>query len=128
MKELVNSKTAPAPIGPYSHAVKCEGRLLFISGQIAFDMEGNLVGNDVKEQTRKALENMGEILKEGGLSFNDVVKCTVLLYDIADFAAMNEVYSEFFNTSKPARAAYQVSALPRNALVEIEAIAVYNEA
>ena len=127
MKKIINSKNAPSPIGPYSHSVKASGSLLFISGQVALDLEGNMIGDDIKSQTRKSLENMGEILKESGLDFQDVVKCTVLLNDMNHFSDMNEVYAQFFGDSKPSRAAFEVSRLPKDALVEIEAIAVFND-
>lgn len=123
MKEIINSKNAPAPIGPYSHANIAKGEMIFISGQIALDLNGKMVGETVADQTRKALENMGEILKEMNCNYENVVKCTVLLRDMKDFQEMNSVYNEFFGDSKPARAAFAVSGLPMNAQVEIEAIA-----
>ncbi|MCX8055691.1 MAG: RidA family protein [Ignavibacteria bacterium] len=125
MKEVVFSKEAPAPIGPYSQAIKAEGKFLFISGQIPFTAEGNLAGDDIKTQTHQAIKNIIAILKEAGLTVNNVVKTTVLLKDMNDFAVMNEIYNEYFGESKPARAAFQVARLPKDVLIEIEAIAVF---
>lgn len=125
MKEVVFSKDAPAPIGPYSQAIKAEGKFLFISGQIPFTAEGNLAGDDIRTQTHQAIKNIIAILKEAGLTVNNVVKTTVLLKDMNDFAVMNEIYNEYFGESKPARAAFQVARLPKDVLIEIEAIAVF---
>jgi len=125
MKEVVFSKEAPAPIGPYSQAIKAEGKFLFISGQIPFTAEGNLAGDDIKTQTHQAIKNIIAILKEAGLTVNNVVKTTVLLKDMNDFTVMNEIYNEYFGESKPARAAFQVARLPKDVLIEIEAIAVF---
>jgi len=125
MKEVVFSKEAPAPIGPYSQAIKAEGKFLFISGQIPFTAEGNLAGDDIKTQTHQAIKNIIAILKEAGLTVNNVVKTTVLLKDMNDFAVMNEIYNEYFGESKPARAAFQVARLPKDVLIEIEAVAVF---
>ncbi|XP_070555585.1 2-iminobutanoate/2-iminopropanoate deaminase-like isoform X3 [Ptychodera flava] len=99
-------------------------RTMYISGQIGQDLGGNLVSESVLDQADQALKNMGEILKSQGLDFSNVVKCTVLLADINDFARVNEVYKNFFKVPYPARAAYQAAALPKNARIEIEAIAV----
>ena len=125
MKEVVFSKEAPAPIGPYSQAIKAEGKFLFISGQIPFTAERNLAGEDIKTQTHQAIKNIIAILKEAGLTVDNVVKTTVLLKDMNDFAVMNEIYNEYFGESKPARAAFQVARLPKDVLIEIEAIAVF---
>ena len=123
MKRLISSKSAPAAIGPYSQAVEANG-MLFISGQLPIDVAtGAFVEGGVKEQTRKSLENIGAILSEAGMGFENVVKTTVFLNDMNDFAAMNEVYATFFTSDCPARAAFQVVKLPKGALVEIEAIA-----
>lgn len=124
MKKIINSKNAPAPVGPYSHSVLAEGKILFISGQIPFDAEGNLVGNDIESQTRQAIINIKAIVEEAGGKLEDVVKTTCLLNDMENFGAMNKVYEEFFGASKPARAAFGVVRLPKDVLVEIEAIAV----
>lgn len=124
MKSILNTEQAPAAIGPYSQAVKA-GNLVFVSGQLPIDPKsGQFAGQDIRTQTKQSLTNIMNILQCDGLSMDDVVKTTVLLNDIADFAAMNEVYGEFFKADCPARAAYEVAALPKGALVEIEAIAL----
>uniref|UniRef100_A0A8C4NGE3 Reactive intermediate imine deaminase A homolog n=1 Tax=Eptatretus burgeri TaxID=7764 RepID=A0A8C4NGE3_EPTBU len=103
-------------------------RTLYISGQLGLDPQtGNLVTGGVQSQAQKALENMGEILKESNASFSNVVKTTVLLANIDDFVAVNDVYKQFFSSQFPARAAYQVAALPKGATVEIEAVAIVGE-
>src|SRR4051812_3206946 len=116
------SKSAPA-VGPYNHAVRI-GDLLFCAGQIPLDpATGNLVAGDVKAQTERVLQNIKLILDDQKLTFGNVVKSTVFLTDLGDFAAMNEVYAEYFTADFPARSTIQVSALPRGASVEIEVIA-----
>lgn len=123
MKKIISTDKAPKAIGPYSQAVKA-GDFLFISGQLGLDpsiME--MKGDDAAGQARAAMENMGMILKEAGMNFTDLVKTTVLLKSINDFASVNEVYGSFFQGAYPARAAYEVANLPKNALVEIEGIA-----
>lgn len=123
MNQPIYTPNAPAAIGPYSQAVQT-GSMLFVSGQIPIDpATGEFAGTDIATQTRQSLTNISNILAAAGYSLNDVVKTTVLLADIADFAAMNAVYAEFFTENKPARAAFAVKDLPRGALVEIEAIA-----
>lgn len=120
----VSTAAAPAAIGPYSQAIKA-GNTIYISGQLPIDpATGEFAGNDIASQTRQSLTNMKNILAEAGTDMSSVVKTTVLLANIADFAAMNAVYAEFFSAPYPARAAFQVACLPKNALVEIEAIAV----
>ena len=122
MKKAIATQAAPAAIGPYSQAIEANGTL-FISGQIPLDpATGEFSADDIKGQTRQVFRNIGAILKEAGLGF--VVQATVYLADIADFAAMNEVYAEFFTAPYPARAAFQVAALPKNAKVEIGVTAV----
>ncbi|XP_046382110.1 2-iminobutanoate/2-iminopropanoate deaminase-like [Haliotis rufescens] len=124
VRKLVQATAAPKAIGPYSQAVIAD-KTMYISGQIGFvptTME--IVTGGAAAETDQALKNMGAILEEGGSSYNNVVKTTVLLKDINDYAAVNEVYAKYFSNNKPARAAFQVAALPRGALVEIEAIAV----
>ena len=114
---------APAAIGPYSQAVQA-GNTVYVSGQLPIDpATGAFAGEDIATQTRQSLTNMKAILEQAGLSMKDVVKTTVLLADIGEFAAMNAVYAEYFCENKPARAAFAVKDLPRGALVEIEAIA-----
>ena len=124
MKKIITTDKAPAAIGPYSQAVSAAG-FLYISGQLPIDAaSGRIVDGGAAEQTRKSLENMSAILTEAGCSFDDLVKTTVYLSNIEDFAAMNEVYAEFFTEGNyPARAAFEVARLPKDALVEIEAVA-----
>jgi 2-iminobutanoate/2-iminopropanoate deaminase len=123
MNEAIRSENAPAPIGPYSQAVLA-GNELFCSGQVALDPKsGELVGTDVATQARQALANLGEVLQAAGMSFSNVVKTTIFLVDMSDFAAVNEVYGSFFEASKPARSTVAVAGLPKGARVEIEAIA-----
>ena len=124
MNQIIHTPNAPAAIGPYSQAVKA-GSMLFVSGQIPIDpATGAFAGEDIVAQTRQSLTNVKNILEAAGYALTDVVKTTVLLADIADFAAMNAVYAEYFAENKPARAAFAVKDLPKGALVEIEAIAV----
>ena len=121
--KVISTETAPAAIGPYSQAVRV-GNLIYTSGQIPIDPKtGALVEEDIKEQTVQALTNVQSILASVGLSLNSVVKTTVFLADMNDFAAMNEVYSSFFKEPYPARSAVAVKTLPKGALVEIEVIA-----
>ena len=123
MSQKIETKNAPAALGPYSQAVKA-GNTLYISGQVPIVPEtGEFGGDDIKTQTKQALENIKAILEEAGGDMSNVVKTTVLLKNMADFASMNEVYATFFTGTYPARATYQVCALPKNALIEIEAIA-----
>jgi 2-iminobutanoate/2-iminopropanoate deaminase len=124
-KTIIRPKRSPPAVGPYNHAVRI-GDLLFCAGQIPIDPgTGNLVDGDVKAQTCRVLENVKAILDDQKLTFNNVVKTTVFLTNLADFAAMNEVYSKYFTVNHPARSTIQVAALPRNANVEIEVIAHY---
>jgi 2-iminobutanoate/2-iminopropanoate deaminase len=122
-RQAVSTPSAPAAIGPYSQAIKA-GSLLFVSGQIPTDpATGNIVAGDIAAQTRRVFQNIGEILKAGGASFDAVVRTTVYLKDMNDFAAMNEVYGTFFSAPAPARATVQVARLPKDAMVEIDVIA-----
>lgn len=122
--KVINSKGAPAAIGPYSQAIKA-GNTIYVSGQLPIvPATGAFAGDDIVSQTRQSLTNLKAILKEAGMSMADVTKTTVLLADIAEFGAMNEVYAEFFTEPFPARAAFQVAALPKAAKVEIECVAV----
>lgn len=121
--ETISTKNAPAAIGPYSQAIKV-GNLIYTSGQIPIDpATGTLVAGGIKEQTRQSLMNVQAILKEAGLSMSSVVKTTVFMADMNDFADMNTVYAEFFTEPYPARSAVAVKALPKGALVEIEVVA-----
>jgi len=123
MKQIISTDRAPAAIGPYSQAVRA-GEYLYISGQLALDpVTMELKGSSAPEQARVVFENIGAILESAGLDYSDVVKTTVLMTDIGDFAEVNTVYGEFFNKDFPARAAYQVAALPKGGLIEVEAIA-----
>jgi 2-iminobutanoate/2-iminopropanoate deaminase len=124
-KIIVKPAGAAAPVGPYSHAVRV-GDLLFCSGQIPLEpATGQLVGGDIKAQTARVLENIKLILEEQGLCLENVVKTTVYMVNLADFAAMNEVYGKYFSCNPPARSTVQVAALPKGAAVEIEAVAHY---
>ena len=124
MKEIIATTNAPAAIGPYSQAVKA-GNTIYVSGQLPIDpATGAFAAEDIAGQTEQSLKNIGAILAEAGCGYANVVKTTVLLADIADFAAMNEVYAKYFVSDAPARAAFAVKDLPKGALVEIEAIAV----
>jgi 2-iminobutanoate/2-iminopropanoate deaminase len=123
MKSIVLTERGPKPIGPYSQAVKANG-LLFVSGQVALDAKtGEFLAGDIKAQTEKVFENLKGILEAGGASLHHVLKTTVFLKDMNDFAAMNEVYAKYFTQAPPARSTVQVGRLPKDALVEIEAIA-----
>ena len=122
MKKIIATDKAPAAVGPYSQAVLVNG-LLFVSGQIPVNPADGSVAESIEAQSHQALKNVGAILAEAGLSYEDVVKTTVLLADIADFKAMNAVYAEYFTQDKPARACFQVAALPLGVKVEIEVIA-----
>lgn len=120
----VTTVNAPAAIGPYSQAVAAEGLSINVSGQLPIDpATGEFAGDDIASQTRQSLTNVKNILAEAGASMADVVETTVLLTDIAEFGAMNEVYAEFFSEPFPVRAAFQVVALPKGAKVEIKAVA-----
>ena len=124
MNRSIHTDKAPAAIGPYSQAVQA-GNTVYVSGQIPIIPErGELTEGGIAAQTRQSLTNISNILAAAGYSMKDVVKTTVLLADIADFAAMNAVYAEFFEEPYPARAAFQAAAIPKGALVEIECVAV----
>jgi 2-iminobutanoate/2-iminopropanoate deaminase len=126
MKQAVSSPDAPKAIGPYSQAVRA-GQLLFVSGQVPLDPStGQLVSGDIAAQTRRVFDNLGAVLKAGGRSFADVVRTTVFLADMNDFAAMNEVYGQYFSEPYPARATVQVARLPKDARVEIDVIASFD--
>lgn len=122
MRTTISSPDAPAAVGPYSQAVSLNGTL-FVSGQLPIDPVTGEMPQTVAEQTRRSMTNIGAILREAGLDYGDIVKTTVLLTDMADFAAMNEAYAAFFKDSKPARVCCAVAALPKGAKVEIDCIA-----
>ncbi len=124
MKRIINTANAPAAIGPYSQAVEANGTL-YISGQLPINPAvGKIEATEIAAQTEQVFDNINAILIEAGYNFADVVKSTVLLADITDFAAMNSVYGKYYTTNCPARAAFAVKSLPLGALVEIETIAV----
>lgn len=124
MKEVIATTNAPAAIGPYSQAIKV-GNTVFVSGQLGINPStGDLAGNTIEEQARQSLNNIKAILEQAGYAMSDIAKTTCLLADIADFAAFNKIYAEFFEGAvPPARSAFAVKDLPKAALVEIEAIA-----
>lgn len=122
-KHIITSDKAPAAVGPYSQAVAA-GPFVFVSGQIPLNLQGEMVQGDIVLQTVQVLENLKAVLTAAGLTLKDVVKTTVFLADMADFAEMNRVYGEFFPQNPPARSTIQVGALPRQAMVEIEAVAL----
>ncbi len=125
MKEAVSSPDAPKAIGPYSQAVRA-GQLLFLSGQVPLDpATGQIVDGDIAAQTHRVFKNLGAVLAAGGRSFADVVRTTVFLADMNDFAAVNAVYGEYFTEPYPARATVQVARLPKDARVEIDLIATF---
>ena len=123
-RSIVRTPLAPAAIGPYSQGVLA-GNTLYCSGQIAIDPKsGSMLTDSVEVETERVLDNLGAILKAASMSFDNVVRCTVYLTDINDYAQVNDVYSRYFNETLPAREAVQVAALPRNARVEISCVAV----
>lgn len=127
MKKVYATKNAPSAIGPYSQAVQA-GDFVYVSGQLPIDpATGEFAGADIASQTRQSLSNIKAILESKGLSMENIVKTTVLLQNIGDFGAMNEVYATFFKEDCPARAAFEVAAIPKGALVEIEAVAYCGE-
>lgn len=123
MKQIINSSKAPAPIGPYSQAVKA-GSTLYISGQIAIDQEsGDLITSSIEEETEQVMKNLSFILDEAGLSFNNVLKCSIFVSDMGNFAKVNAIYGKYFKENPPARETVEVSCLPKNVNVEISCIA-----
>lgn len=124
MKEIIQTENAPAAIGPYSQAVKTNG-LVFASGQIPIDpLSGQFVEGGIKEQTEQVIKNLAAVLEAAGSGLNRVIKTTVFLADMQEFGAMNEIYGRFFSEEPPARATVEAARLPRDARVEIEAIAL----
>ncbi len=121
-KEFINAKKAPAAVGPYVHARKA-GNLYFISGQLGLDPETGVLLEGIEAQAHQSLKNLGEILKEAGLDYTDVVKTTIFLDDIDDFDKVNEIYAQYFTGVTPARSCVEVGEIPKSALVEVEAIA-----
>ena len=124
MRETIQTDKAPAAVGPYSQAIRAAG-LVFTSGQIPLDpATGSLIQGGIREQARQSMENLGAVLEAAGTDFSRVVKATIYLADIQDFATVNEVYASFFPSEPPARSAFQVAALPLGARVEIEMVAL----
>lgn len=124
MKEIVTTERGPKPIGPYSQAIKAKG-FIFLSGQVALDPKtGQLVAGGISQQTERVMENLKAILEAAGSNLHHVVKTTVFLKDMNDFPAMNEVYGRYFTAAPPARATVEAARLPKDALVEIELVAV----
>ena len=122
-RSIVNTSKAPAPVGPYSQAVRC-GNMLFVSGQVPLDPEsGELVLNSFAEQCHRVLLNLKIILEAGGSALGNVLKVTIYMQNLAQFNELNEIYSEYFDASKPARACVEVSALPKGVALEMDAIA-----
>jgi 2-iminobutanoate/2-iminopropanoate deaminase len=127
MKKIISTNEAPAAVGPYSQAVRA-GSMVFCAGQIPLDPKsGQIVSQDVAEQTRRVLDNLTAVLKSERLTLSDVVKTTVFVTDLADFQTINEIYAKYFSSQPPARSTVQVAALPKAARVEIEAIAVADD-
>ena len=123
MRDVILTDRGPKPIGPYSQAIRTNG-FLYVSGQVALDPKtGEMTGPDIRQQTDRTLENLKGILEAAGSNLHHVVKTTVFLKDMNDFSAMNEVYAKYFMSAPPARSTVQVARLPKDALVEIEAIA-----
>jgi len=125
--QVINTKLAPEPVGPYNQAIKAQGSLIFLAGQIPLDPEtGSIVGdNDITQQTQQVMKNIAAILTAAGATWSHVVKTTVFLSDLTNFVPMNQVYGEYFpSDTAPARACVEVSRLPKDVLVEIECIAV----
>jgi 2-iminobutanoate/2-iminopropanoate deaminase len=124
MKKIISTNEAPAAVGPYSQAVRAGG-MIFCAGQIPLDPKsGQIVSQDISAQTRRVLDNIAAVLKAEDLTFENIVKTTIFLIDLADFQTVNEIYASYFKQQPPARSTVQVSALPKGARVEIEAIAV----
>src|SRR6266704_4488627 len=127
MKKIISTNEAPAAVGPYSQAVRA-GSMVFCAGQIPLDPKsGQIVSQDVAEQTRRVLDNLTAVLNSERLTLSDVVKTTVFVTDLADFQTINEIYAKYFSAQPPARSTVQVAALPKAARVEIEAIAVADD-
>lgn len=124
MKTVINSEKAPSPIGPYSQAVKA-GNTLFISGQIALDQStGELIMDSIEKETEQVMQNLKHVLEEAGLGMNHIVKCSIYITDMNNFAAINEVYGKYFSQDPPARETVEVSGLPKGVNVEVSAIAI----
>ncbi|MFK7951897.1 MAG: RidA family protein [Ekhidna sp.] len=124
MKEIINSSKAPAPIGPYSQAIKA-GNTLYVSGQIPLDeATGNLIEGTIEEETEQVMKNLSYILEEAGLTFKNVMKCSIFVSDMGNFANINSVYGRYFPIEPPARETVEVSGLPKGVRVEISCVAI----
>ncbi|MDB5025765.1 MAG: RidA family protein [Mucilaginibacter sp.] len=124
MKKVINTGSAPAPIGPYSQAIAA-GNFIFVSGQIALDPStGEIISENIKAETKQVMENIRAVLSEAGVDFNNIVKTSIFLTDMQSFAQVNEVYGTYFTDQFPARETIQVAALPKNVNVEISVIAI----
>ena len=124
-KEFLFTENAPAAVGPYSQGVKASGEMIFVSGQLPIDMEtGELSTGDIRKETKLCLKNLVEVVKAGGGVKEDIVKVNLFIKDIEDFAVINEAYAEFFGDHKPARALIEAARLPKDANIEIEAVAI----
>ena len=125
-KTIINTKDAPAPIGPYNQAIKA-GKTLYVSGQIPLDAaSGELVGGSIEDETKKVMKNISAILSAAGGGFDNVVKCSIFVKDLGDFSRINEVYGSYFKENPPARETVEVSRLPKDVNVEISCIAVFD--
>lgn len=123
-KKIIVSDQAPAPIGPYSQAVKA-GNMLFVSGQIPFDeVTGEMINENITEETHQVMKNLEAILSEAGMSFKNVVKCSIFIKDMGQFATINEAYGQYFKADPPARETVEVARLPKDVNVEISCIAI----
>ena len=124
-REVISTDKAPAAIGPYSQAIKASGTFLFCSGEIPLTASGGIVQGDVREQATQCMANIGAVLKEAGLGFENIVKTTIFLSSMSHFAAANEVYGSYFKSEPPARSTVAVAGLPRGVDIEIEVLAVF---
>ena len=125
LRETLSTDNAPGAIGPYSQAIRAEGKFLFLSGQIPLTPQGEIVAGDVAAQTEQVMKNIGAVLAEAGLTSANIVKTTIFLKSMDSFAAVNEVYGRYFESNPPARSTVAVAGLPRGVDVEIETVAVY---
>ena len=124
-RQVIHSDSAPPAIGPYSQAISVPaGRMVFCSGQIALRPDGSFIDGDAATQARQAMDNLGHVLRQAGLNYAHITRCTIFMLDLEDYAAVNAVYAEYFDEMPPSRAAVQVSRLPKDARVEIDCIAV----
>lgn len=124
-KKIIETTLAPKPLGPYSQAIK-SGNMLFVSGQIPIDPQtGTIINDSIELETKQVMENLGAVITEAGLKFNDVVKCSIFLKDMNQFSKINEIYATYFDNNPPCRETVEVSRLPKNVNIEISCIAIY---